>query len=54
MINFEKMDEKDFVFLSKPLSEKEEKDFSEFLKSKRTRPLQSQRSGKSKIPDEVR
>lgn len=32
MINFKKMDEKDFVFINKTLSEKEEKAFSQFLK----------------------
>ena len=35
MINFKKMDDKDFVFVSKPLSEKEEKEFSDFLKSRK-------------------
>lgn len=33
MINFKKMDDKDFVFVNKPLSKKEEKEFSDFLKS---------------------
>jgi len=37
MINFKKMDEKDFVFVNKPLSEKEEKEFSEFLKSRKAK-----------------
>ena len=37
MINFKKMDDKDFVFVSKPLSEKEEKEFSDFLKSRKTK-----------------
>ncbi len=32
MINFKKMDDKDFVFVNKTLSEKEEKEFSDFLK----------------------
>ncbi len=36
MINFKKMDEKDFVFINKPLSEKEEKEFSEFLKNRKS------------------
>jgi hypothetical protein len=35
MINFKKMDEKDFVFGSKPLSNEEEQEFSEFLKSRK-------------------
>jgi hypothetical protein len=37
MINFKKMDDKDFVFINKTLSEKEEKAFSEFLKKRKTR-----------------
>jgi hypothetical protein len=37
MINFKKMDDKDFVFVSKPLSEKDEKEFSDFLKSRKAR-----------------
>ncbi len=35
MINFKKMDDKDFVFVNKPLSAKEEKEFSDFLKSRK-------------------
>lgn len=34
MINFKKMDDKDFVFVSKSLSKKEEIEFSAFLKSR--------------------
>ena len=37
MINFKKMDDKDFVFENKPLSDKEEKEFSDFLKSRKTK-----------------
>lgn len=37
MINFKKMDDKDFVFVNKPLSEKDEKEFSAFLKSRKTK-----------------
>lgn len=37
MINFKKMDDKDFVFVNKPLSDKEEKEFSDFLKSRKTK-----------------
>ncbi len=37
MINFKKMDEKDFVFVNKPLSETEEKAFSEFLKARKSK-----------------
>lgn len=35
MINFKKMDDKDFVFINKPLSNMEEKKFSDFLKSRK-------------------
>ena len=37
MVNFKKMDEYDFIFINKPLSEKEEKAFSEFLKKRKTK-----------------
>ena len=37
MINFKKMDDKDFVFVNKPLSEKEEKEFSDYLKLRKTK-----------------
>ncbi len=37
MIDFKKMDDKDFVFVNKSLSDKEEKEFSEFLKSRKTK-----------------
>ena len=48
MIDLKKMDEKDFVFINKPLSEKEEKEFSEFLKSKRKRKTLKARTSLSK------
>ena len=41
MINFKKMDDKDFVFLNKPLSDKEEKEFSEFLKLRKAKAIRS-------------
>jgi hypothetical protein len=37
MINFKKIDDKDFVFVNKPLSDKEEKEFSDFLKNRKTK-----------------
>ncbi len=37
MINFKKMDEKDFVFVKKLLNEEEEKAFSEFLRARKTK-----------------
>ena len=46
MIDFKKMDEKDFVFISKPLTEKEDKAFSEFLKIRRTNILRTKKQKK--------
>ena len=37
MINFKKIDDKDLVFVNKQLSEKEEKDFSSFLKARKAK-----------------
>ncbi len=48
MINFKKMDEKDFVFVNKPLSEKEEKEFSEFLKSRTAKARRTRTAKKRK------
>jgi len=45
MINFKKMDDKDFVFIKKSLDEKEEKEFSDFLKNRK---LLKKRQGKHK------
>ena len=36
MINFKKMDDEDFVFISKPIDKKEEKEFRDFLKKRKT------------------
>jgi hypothetical protein len=49
MINFKKMDDKDFVFVSKPLSDKEEKEFSDFLKSRKMKARKTRIIKKSKI-----
>jgi hypothetical protein len=49
MINFKKMDDKDFVFVNKPLSDKEEKEFSDFLKSRKTKSRKARLIKKSKI-----
>ncbi len=43
MINYKKMDEKDFVFLPKTLSEKEEKLFSDFLKKRKLKSTTTRR-----------
>jgi hypothetical protein len=37
MINFKKMDDKDFVFINKELNEEDDKAFSDFLKSRKAR-----------------
>ena len=50
MINFKKMDDKDFIFLNKPLSESDEKVFSEFLKTRKTK---ARRTGATKKIKEV-
>ena len=48
MINFKKIDDKDFVFLNKPLSDKEEKEFSDFLKSRKVKRRRSRATKKKK------
>ena len=35
MVNIKKIDDKDLVFINKPLTDKEEKEFSEFLKARK-------------------
>ena len=37
MANFKKMDDHDFVFVNKPMTITEEKEFSDFLKSRKSR-----------------
>jgi hypothetical protein len=37
MANFKKMDDHDFVFVNKPPTPKEEKEFSEFLKNRKVK-----------------
>ncbi len=48
MINFKKMDDKDFVFVNQPLSEKDEKAFSDFLKKRKTKTLRTKAKKKAK------
>ena len=36
MANFKKLDDRDIVFVNKPLTPKEEKEFSDFLKTRKT------------------
>lgn len=47
MINFKKMDDKDFVFINKKLSEKDEKEFSDFLKKRKSKTLLTNSKKKS-------
>jgi hypothetical protein len=49
MINFKKMDDKDFVFINKPLSAKDEKEFSEFLKLRKTKKKLKSTAKKEKV-----
>jgi hypothetical protein len=37
MVNFKKIDDKDFVFVNKSITVKEEKEFSDFLKNVKTK-----------------
>ena len=37
MVNFKKMDDHDFIFVNKSLTTKEEKEFSTFLKERKSR-----------------
>ncbi len=37
MINYNKIEEKEFVFVNKPHSDKEDKAFSDFLKRRKTK-----------------
>jgi hypothetical protein len=48
MINFKKMDDKDFVFINKNLSEKDDQEFSNFLKKRKTKNLPKIDKNKSK------
>jgi hypothetical protein len=50
MINFKKMDDNDFVFTNKNLSEKDNKEFSNFLKKRKTINL---RNNDKKKPKEL-
>ncbi len=43
------MDDKDFVFINKPLSAKEEKEFSDFLKSRKKKAKRTRVTKKIKV-----
>jgi hypothetical protein len=46
LTNFKKIDDKDLVFVNKPLSEKEEKEFSDFLKTRKAKQRQANPASK--------
>jgi hypothetical protein len=50
MIGFKKVDDKDFVFVNKPLSNKDDKAFSDFLKKRKTKTLRTKDKKKPKEP----
>jgi hypothetical protein len=41
MIDFKKMDDKDFVFINEPLDDKDDKAFSNFLKNRKSKTLRT-------------
>lgn len=43
MVNFKKIDEKDFVFINRPLMKKEDEAFSDFLKNRKKKQNKEQR-----------
>lgn len=47
MANLKKIDDLEFVFVNKPLSEKEEKEFSDFLKNRKARPTPKSKQNKN-------
>ncbi len=49
MIDFKKIDEKDFVFINKSLTEKEEKEFSDFLKSRKKKSARKSKGDNDKM-----
>jgi len=52
MANFKKMDDHDFVFVNKPLTVKEEKEFSDFLKSRKAK-TKSKRNTRAKTRTKI-
>ena len=48
MIDFKKMDDKDFVFINKPLSDNDDKSFSDFLKNRKAKSLRTKSKKKRK------
>jgi hypothetical protein len=52
MANFKKMDDHDFVFVNKPMTVKEEKEFSDFLKGRKSK-TKSKRNVQSKTRTKI-
>ncbi|MDP3916490.1 MAG: hypothetical protein Q8R96_22415 [Bacteroidota bacterium] len=50
MANFKKIDDHDFVFVNRPLSEKEDNEFSNFLKSRKSKTKSKQNVRSSSKP----
>jgi hypothetical protein len=50
MANFKKIDDHDLVFVNKPLTGKEEKDFSDYLKSRKSNAKTKRISGSKSTP----
>jgi len=48
MIDFKKMDDKDFVFINKPLNDKDDKAFSDFLKNRKAKSVRTTSNKKRK------
>ncbi len=48
MIDFKKMDDKDFVFVNKSLGDKDDKVFSDFLKNRKMKSPRTKANKKSK------
>ena len=52
MANFKKMDDHDFVFVNKPMTVTEEKEFGDFLKSRKSK-TKSKRNTRTKIRTKI-
>jgi len=44
MANFKKMDDHDFIFVNQPLTAKEDKEFSDYLKTRKSKSKQNSRA----------
>ena len=48
MVNYKKIDDLELVFVNEPLSEKEDKEFSDFLKNRKTKSLPKSKQNQKK------